>query len=418
MIQYEKFELDNGLRVVVHEDPTTPMAVVNVLYDVGARDENPEKTGFAHLFEHLMFGGSANIPDFDPPLHRAGGECNAFTNSDLTNYYDIVPANNIETAFWLESDRMMQLDFSQASLDVQKNVVCEEFKENYINQPYGDVWHKLHQLCYQKHPYQWPVIGKELSHIENASLEDVQHFFYKHYRPNNAVLSVAGGVKTADIKTLAQKWFGTIPSGQPYHRQLPQEPPQTQFRSLQVEADVPLDAIYMAFKMCSRRSPNYYATDMLGDVLSSGASGRFYQQLVKQKKLFNTIGGYGYDFMDEGLFIVSGKLAKGVDMQTAEAAIWEELTHLQNTPISTEELEKIKNKVESSIVFSEISLRTKAFSLAYYELLGDITEINNEIDRYLNVSAEAIQGIAKNMFNKEKCSVIYYQSNQKTQNVS
>jgi len=231
VVNFERFSLPNGLRVVVHRDTSTPMAVVNVMYDVGAKDEDPNKTGFAHLFEHLMFGGSVNIPVYDEPLQMAGGENNAYTTNDLTNYYIQIPAENLETAFWLESDRMLSLAFTDNSLEVQRKVVCEEFKEHYLNKPYGDVWLKLRELAYEVHPYRWMTIGKELSHIENAQLQDVKNFFFKHYRPVNAILVVAGNVTVDQVKTLAEKWFGPIGSGQKYNRNLPEEPQQSRAKN-------------------------------------------------------------------------------------------------------------------------------------------------------------------------------------------
>jgi predicted Zn-dependent peptidase len=304
MIQYNRFVLENGLRVLVHEDNSTPLAVVNIMYDAGARDENPEQTGFAHFFEHLMFGGSVNIPDYDEPLQKAGGENNAYTTNDLTNYYCQLPAQNIETAFWLESDRMLSLAFSKKSLEVQRKVVSEEFKEHYINKPYGDVWHKLRELAYKVHPYRWMTIGKELSHIENAKLDDVKQFFFKHYRPVNAILVVTGNVKTDDIKKLAEKWFGSIPAGEKYVRNLPEEPVQTEPRELTVHADVPLDALYKTWHIEGRLDKGYYVTEMITDILSGGGSSRLFQALVKEKQLFSQIDCHHFGSIDKGLVAV------------------------------------------------------------------------------------------------------------------
>ncbi|MBL7707470.1 MAG: insulinase family protein, partial [Chitinophagaceae bacterium] len=284
MIQFEKFTLANGLRVIVHQDLSTPMAVMNILYDVGARDEDPERTGFAHLFEHLMFGGSVNIPDYDEPLQMAGGENNAYTTNDLTNYYIQLPAENLETAFWLESDRMLSLAFGEKSLETQRKVVCEEFKEHYLTKPYGDVWHKMRELAYKKHPYRWMTIGKELSHIENAKLDDVKNFFFKHYRPVNAIMVVAGNVTTERVKELAEKWFGDIPAGEKYKRNLPQEAPQSEERKITIKANVPLDALYKTWHIYPRLDRRYYVTDLLADILSGGGSSRLYQSLVKEKQ--------------------------------------------------------------------------------------------------------------------------------------
>jgi zinc protease len=408
MVDFNRFTLSNGLKVLVHEDATTPMAVLNILYDVGARDEDPEKTGFAHLFEHLMFGGSVNIPSYDEPLQRVGGENNAFTSNDITNYYITLPAENIETAFWLESDRMLSLAFSEKSLDTQRNVVSEEFKQRYLNQPYGDVWLKLRPLAYKKHSYRWATIGKELSHIENATMDDVKSFFKKHYTPQNAILVVGGNVKTADVKKLAEKWFEPIPAGEKYNRNLIQEDPQTEARKETVKANVPLNAIYMAFKMPGRLSQDYYAFDLLSDILSRGQSSRLYNSLLKEQQLFSDINAYISSSLDPGLFIVEGKLVEGVTIETAEKAIWAELEKLKTELVSETELTKVKNKVESVLVFSEMSLLDKAMNLAYYELLGDAAILNRETEEFLKVEAEDIKRISNETFNQKSSSTLYY----------
>src|SRR6476646_2432215 len=344
MIQFERFTLANGLRVIVHRDTSTPMAVVNVLYDVGARDEDPNKTGFAHLFEHLMFGGSLHIENYDEPLQMAGGENNAYTTNDLTDYYIQLPAENIETAFWLESDRMLSLAFDEKSLDVQRKVVCEEFKEHYLNKPYGDVWHKMRELAYTKHPYRWMTSGKELSHVENASLQDVKDFFYKHYTPANAILSVAGNVTTAQVKLLAEKWFGDIPGGEKYKRDLPAEPVQKSPRKLAVKAKVPLDALYKCWHIYPRLDKRYYATDLITDLLSGGVSSRLFQTLVKEKQLFSNIECYHFGSVDAGLLAIEGKLVKGVKKEDAEQAIEAEQQKMKSEKVSDTELQKVKNK--------------------------------------------------------------------------
>jgi zinc protease len=408
MVKFNRFTLDNGLRVVVHEDKTTPMAVLNVLYDVGARDENPKQTGFAHLFEHLMFGGSVNIPNYDEPLQRVGGENNAFTSNDITNYYITLPSVNIETAFWLESDRMLSLAFSEKSLEVQRNVVMEEFKQRYLNQPYGDVWLKLRPLVYKKHPYRWATIGKELSHIEDAQIEDVKAFFKKHYNPQNAVMVVGGDVDTEQVKQLAEKWFGSIPTGEKYNRDLPQEPEQHEARRETVTAKVPLDALYIAFQMKGRMDESYYVTDLISDLLSRGNSSRLYRNLLKDKQLFSEIHAYMTGSFDTGIFVIDGKPLPGVSMETAEAAIWEELNILKNELAPVDELTKIKNKTESTMVFSEMSLLDKAMNLAYFELLGDAGLLNQETDRYVAITAQQIQQQAQALFQKENSSTLIY----------
>lgn len=408
MIEFEKFTLSNGLRVLVHEDVSTPMAVVNVLYDVGARDERPEKTGFAHLFEHLMFGGSIHIPEYDEPLQMAGGENNAFTTNDLTNYYCQLPAENIETAFWLESDRMLSLAFSEKSLEVQRKVVCEEFKEHYINKPYGDVWHKLRELAYTTHPYRWMTIGRELAHVEEATLEDVKQFFQKHYCPQNAILVVAGNITVQQVRELTEKWFGPIPAGNKYERNLPVEPAQTAPRSLTVEADVPLDALYKCWHIYPRLANGYYTCDLITELFSGGGSSRLYQSLVKEKQLFSNIECYHLGTHDAGLLTIEGKLVKGVDIYQAEAAVQEEIVRLQQELISENELQKVKNKTESMLAFEDMSLMSRASSLAIYELLGDAQLINTELNRYQEVTPEAIQEEARRILRPENCSTLYY----------
>ena len=408
MVNFNRFTLKNGLRVLVHEDHTTPMAVVNILYDVGARDEEEGRTGFAHLFEHLMFGGSINIPSYDEPLQRVGGENNAFTSNDITNYYISLPAENLETAFWLESDRMLSLAFSEKSLETQRGVVCEEFKQRYLNQPYGDVWLKLRPLAYQKHPYRWATIGQDLQQIEQAKMADVKAFFKKHYNPQNAIMVVGGKVTTARVKELAEKWFEPISPGEKYIRNLPKEPEQIEARKLTVEANVPLDAIYMAFKMPARLDVRYQTCDLISDLLSQGQSSRLYLSLVKEQQLFSDINAYITSSIDEGLLLIEGRLLKGVSMQDAEEAIWKELNQLAEHEVDDHELTKVKNKSESIMVFAEMSLLDKAMNLAYYELLGDAADLNQEIEKYLAVSAAQIKATAQLIFQKEKCSTLYY----------
>jgi zinc protease len=411
MIKFEKFTLANGLRVLVHEDKSTPMAVVNVLYDVGAKDENPEKTGFAHLFEHLMFGGSINIPVYDEPLQTAGGENNAFTTNDLTNYYCQLPAENIETAFWLESDRMLSLAFSKKSLEVQRKVVCEEFKEHYINKPYGDVWHKLRELVYTTHPYKWMTIGASLKHVEDATLEDVKAFFKKHYNPSNAILVVAGNVELENIKTLAEKWFGPITAGEKYNRNLPVEPKQTAPKTLEVKADVPLDALYKCWHIYPRTDDRYYTADLISDILSGGGSSRLYQSLVKEQKLFSNLDCYHMGSTDAGLMVIEGKLVKGVDIKIAEAAVNAEIKKMQETGITKTELEKVKNKTESTMAFEDMSVMNRASSIAMYELLGDAGLMNSELEKYRAVTAENILEQTRIIFDDNNCSTMYYLSN-------
>lgn len=408
MVKYNRFTLKNDLRVLVHEDHTTPMAVVNVVYDVGAKDEDPDKTGFAHLFEHLMFGGSVNIPQYDGPLQLVGGENNAFTSNDITNYYITLPALNIETAFWLESDRMLSLAFSEKSLDVQRNVVSEEFKQRYLNQPYGDAWLKLSPLAYKKHPYQWPTIGKELSHIENAKIEDVKAFFKKHYTPQNAILVIAGNVQVDEVKALAEKWFEPIDSGNHYKRQLPVEPKQSKARRKTIKSNVPSDSIMIAFHMGGRLDDEYYTCDLISDILSQGQSSRLYRRLLKEQELFSEINAYITGSIDPGLFIIEGKPNEGVSIEVAEEALWAELQKMKYEYVLDYELEKVKNKTESTLEFSELSILNKAMNLAYFELIGDASLINTEAERYLAVTLEDIKTQSKKLFRKGNSSTLIY----------
>lgn len=410
MIQFERFTLSNGLRVVVHEDASTPMAVVNVIYDVGARDEDPAKTGFAHLFEHLMFGGSLHVSSYDEPLQLAGGENNAFTTNDLTNYYCQLPAQNIETAFWLESDRMLSLAFDTKSLDVQRKVVCEEFKEHYINKPYGDAWHQMRELAYTTHPYRWMTIGKQLSHVEDATLEDVKAFFFKHYTPVNAILVVAGAVNAAQVRELAEKWFGPIPSGTRYVRNLPQEPTQAAARRKEVVADVPLDAFFKTWHVYAREDQRYYTTDLITEILGSGASSRLYQSLVKEKQLFSSIECYHFGSMDAGLLAIEGKLVKGVALEDAEAAVGVEIEKLQQDGISDKELQKVINKTESMMAFEDMSVMSRATSMAIYELMGDANLINTELHRYQRVTTQDILDESRIIFREANSNTLYYRA--------
>jgi predicted Zn-dependent peptidase len=413
MINFEKFVLPNGLKVIVHKDISTPIVAVNILYNVGARNEDPERTGFAHLFEHLMFGGSVNIPKYDEPLQNTGGENNAFTNSDITNYYLTLPKQNLETAFWLESDRMKGLAFTKKSLDVQRNVVVEEFKQSYLNQPYGDVFLLLKPMAYKVHPYQWDTIGKDISHIQNASMQEVKAFFKKYYCPDNAILVVAGDVDANEIKRLSEKWFSPIPKGEGYIHNLPVEPPQLEAREFAVERKVPFDAIYKAYHCCGRTDKEFHTVNLLSDILSNGRSSRLFRELVMNQKLFSEIDAAITGELDKGLFVISGNLIKGVDMKKAEEAILAEVEKIcKFQPANNKELEKVQNKIESTLVFSEMNIQNKAMNLAFAELLGDAELINSEIDRYKAVIPEMIMQQAKEIFREINCSTLYYKANE------
>lgn len=410
MIQVNRYTLANGLRIVHNEDDSTQMVALNLLYDVGARDEDPSHTGFAHLFEHLMFGGSLHIPDYDTPVQNAGGENNAWTNNDITNYYITLPHQNVETGFWLESDRMLSLDFSPKSLEVQRQVVIEEFKQRNLNQPYGDASHLLRELAYESHPYRWPTIGKEIAHIAQATLEEVKDFFFRFYAPNNAILAVTGHISFAETIRLAEKWFGPIPARNISPRQLPAEKPQTAVRRKTVERKVPVDAIYMAFHMSNRMHPDYYVYDMITDILSNGRSSRFIQSLVQEQKLFTSIDAYISGSLDEGLLHVTGKPVEGVSLEQAEEAIWKELEKMKTVPVSEHELEKVKNRYESEQIFNNINYLNVATNLAFFELTGKAEDINEEVGKYRAVTAEQIQATSARCFVPENCSILYYKA--------
>lgn len=409
MISFQKFVLNNGLTLIVHEDESTPLVACNLLYQVGSKNENPDRTGFAHLFEHLMFSGSENIKDFDTVIQNSGGENNAFTNNDITNFYEILPAENIETALWLESDRMRELTIDQVALDVQKKVVVEEFKETCLNAPYGDAWHHISEMAYKDHPYQWPTIGKVPEHISDASLQDVQNFYQKHYTPDNAILVIAGNISAAKAQSLTEKWFGDIaPAKEKTDRISIKEPEQYEYRQKQLRQAVPVRSMYQAFHMPERLHDDYYACDILSDVLGSGRSSRFYQRLHKDKKLFSSIDAYISGYQDQGLFIIEAKLYEDVDMDQAKAEIWVELEQLKSELLKPAELEKLKNKVESTLIFSEVNVLNKAMNLAYYEHIGDANLINDQSERYQKVSVEDIQRVAQNIFRRDNCSELSY----------
>ncbi len=408
MVHFEKFLLDNGLRVIVHHDAATPMAAMNILYDVGARDEEQGRTGFAHLFEHLMFGGSINIEDYDEPLQMAGGENNAYTTNDVTNYYIQLPLKNLETAFWLESDRMLSLAFTPKSLDVQKKVVCEEFKEHYLNKPYGDAWHKMRELAYKVHPYRWPTIGQDLEQIETAKLDDVKAFFSKHYNPTNAILCVAGNVTVEQVRTLAEQWFGSIPAGAKYVRNIAPEPAQTEARFMETVADVPLDALYKCWHISNRLSPNYYPADLITEILGSGQSSRLYRRLVKEDQIFSSISAYQTGSLDAGLVVVEGKVRAGITLEAADQAVADELGRFVSEGITDAELQKAKNKIEAMIAFEDMTLLNRANNLAFYELLGDAGLINSDWNRYNEVTAERLQACAQQIFKTTNCNTLYY----------
>lgn len=404
MIHFDRFTLANGLTVLFHKDETTPMVVVNTLFDVGARDENPERTGFAHLFEHLMFGGSVNIPNFDGPLQRAGGQNNAFTSNDITNYYDVLPAQNLETALWLESDRMLSLAFTDKSLEVQRSVVIEEFKQRYLNQPYGDVWLELRPLAYKKHPYQWATIGKNIEQIETATMEEVKGFFKKFYTPQNAILCIAGNVELDTVKQLVEKWYGEIPAGESYNRSLPQEPLQTEFRSKHIKRKVPNNAFYYTFKMPGKDQVGYYEADLISDLLGRGKSSRLYRKLKKEKELVTEISAFIMGSHDTGLLVISGFLNDDVSFEALDSALWNVIEAFKETMVSDKELTKTVNQVKTTQVFSEEGVLAKAMLLCANEVLGDADKINTTLQNYEQITPEMIHASAAEILDKKQCS--------------
>ncbi|MGD1840367.1 MAG: M16 family metallopeptidase [Thermonemataceae bacterium] len=410
MIAFDEFTLENGLRVIIHQDHTTPIAAFNLLYGVGARDEEEEKTGFAHLFEHLMFGGSAHIPSYDTPLQEVGGENNAFTSNDITNYYVTLPVANLETAFWLESDRMWSLSFDPKVLEVQRKVVIEEFKQRYLNQPYGDAWLHLRPLAYTQHPYRWNTIGKDISHIEEATMEDVKHFFYRYYRPNNAILVVAGAVTVEEVKQLAEKWFGDIPRGKKFGRKYPKEPKQSTARVKEVSADVPLDALYKVYHMAARTDKTYHTHDLLSDLLGRGKSSRLFHRLVKENNMFNDIGAYVTGTVDKGLLVIQGKLNPSVKLPEANQVIEAITEQIRTEAVSEEELVKVTNKAISTVTFGETELLNRAMSLAYFSFLGETEAVNKEVEKLEQITPAHIQKEASKILDKENCSTLYYKA--------
>ena len=410
MINYEKYTLDNGLTVILHQDRTTPIATVNTIFNVGARDEDPNKTGFAHLFEHLMFGGSKHIENYDAPLQKAGGECNAFTNNDITNYYNTLPAENLETALWLESDRLLELAFTDKSLEIQRQVVIEEFKQRYLNQPYGDVWLQFRPMIFKEHPYQWATIGKNIEHVADATMDDVKSFFYKHYTPQNAVLAIGGNIDIKHTRDLVKKWYGNIPSGEKYIRTIKPEPPQDEYRTNTIERSVPSSAIYMAFRVGNRLSDDHYLGDLTSDILSGGKSSRFYQNLVKSKKIFSNVQAFISSGWEHGLFIISGHLSENITFEQAETAVWEELDTLKSTPVDEKELDKVKNKLETVKAFQEQSVLNRLMNICQFELLGILDRINDEDEKYNRITSSQLQNFAQTHFVKHNTTVLNVKS--------
>ncbi len=409
MIKHHKFTLKNGLRVIFHQDKTTPMAVVNTLYDVGARDENPELTGLAHLFEHLMFSGSAHVEDFDKALQKVGGQSNAFTSNDITNYYINLPKNQIETALWVESDRMTQLALTDKNLETQRQVVIEEFKQRYLNQPYGDTWLELRPVAFEKHPYNWATIGKNLEHIERVTMEDALHFYRSYYHPNNAILSIAGDFEIDEIEHLVKAWYDDLPAGPKLSRNLIQEPKQSEYRKKEIFRDVPATAFYFTFKMDGRMSAHYPTIDLISDILGRGKSSLLYQRYFDEKQWVSEISAFILGSIDPGLLVISGKLHDPSLMHSFEADFWAFMEDLCANGIEQKDLEKVCNKFLTSKMFEELSLQSRAMNLAYFELLGSADMINSEVLNYENITAEQVNAELKKMLQKSQCSSLIIQ---------
>lgn len=411
MINFKEHILPNGLTLITHEDKSTPLVVVNILYKVGSRNEHPDRTGFAHLFEHLMFGGSRNVPYYDKSLQKVGAENNAFTNTDITNYYVILGKENIETALWAEADRMQYLNLDQKNLETQKNVVIEEYKQRYLNVPYGDVWLKLRPLAYQTHPYKWPTIGKKISHIENATLENVQDFHKTYYTPNNAILTISGNISDGYARELAEKWFGNIPSNIRQNHQIQPEPKQSSYRFLETKSDVPLNSIYKTYHMPGRSDKNYLTADLLSDLLGRGKSSRLYQNLVKSNKIFNSINAYILGTADPGLLVISGKVNPEIDVNEADNYITEEIEKLKNG-LEKSEVDKVINQAESSTHFAETELLNRSINLSVANTLGNTNLVNEELEIIQQISKSEILEMAKDILVDTNCSTMHYLANE------
>ena len=410
MIEFQKYELKNGLKLIVHQDKSTPIVAVNLAFDIGARDEDPEMTGLAHYFEHLMFSGSKNAPDYDKRLQMAGGQNNAFTSNDYTNYYVTLPKENLETALWLESDRMFQLNLDSKSLETQRKVVIEEFKQRYLNQPYGDAWMELRALSYENHPYKWSTIGKEISHVEKVTLEDANVFYNRFYSPNNCILTIAGDVDNDAVYNLVKKWFDDIPSSEIIRRERKPEVPQIKARTKEIVSKVPLDAFYFSFKMNKRSSKGFYVGDLVSDVLGRGESSWLFTELVVNKDLLSEVGSYVTGDRDEGLFVISGKLNEGTKIDDVEKIIWENISKLTDELVAEKDLNKAKNKFETAHVYGELNVLNKAMNLCYMELLGDVNMINKELDNYVLLTADDLKEWSETYLTKDKVCKIYYKA--------
>lgn len=410
MIPYNKITLDNGLVVVVNRDRASKLAAVNLLYKVGARNEDPSRTGFAHLFEHLMFRGTRRVPNFDLPVQMASGDNNAFTNNDYTDFYITLPKDNLETALWLESDRMEGLDITAEKLETEKRVVIEEFRQRYLNQPYGDQMMLLRDLAFRTHPYRWATIGRTPDHIAGATLFEVEAFYRAHYHPSNAVLSISADLDEERMLELAARWFGPLADRRHEPAAIPQEPVQTEARRLEVERDVPATTVSVAYHMCARTGSEFYTADLISDLLAGGDSGRLYTRLVKERQLLSSVNAYVSGDVDPGLFVFTGQLLPGTTSEAVEAAFRAEIEDLQTAAATAYEIEKVKNKFEANTLFGELNVMNKAMNLGFYEMLGDLELINREIDRYRAVAPDDIRSFCSRTLRPENSSTLIYRA--------
>ncbi len=414
MIAYEKHTLPNGLTLILHEDHDTPLVTVNTLYCVGARNESPNRTGFAHLFEHLMFGGTPQVPDYDSVVTSLGGECNASTNNDYTNYYVTAPAQHLCTLLEIEADRMAGLDFSAQPLSVQQRVVTEEYHQRYLNQPYGDKWLLLRPLCYKVHPYRWCTIGADIAHVQQATVDDERQFFAQHYYPANAIVAVAGNINAREAVAMAADIYGRIDCDKRREvPSLPIEPEPTEEHRLCVERDVPSDALFMAFLMPDRLHSDFVFYDLVSDILSNGNSSRMYNELVRRQGIFSELNAYITGDRDQGLFVIDGRLQPGFSLERAEAAVWQQLDEIKSTPISDYELAKVVNKFESTFAFSQYKATDRASNLCYYEWLGHTDWVNDEPLLYRPATPDDLLRVANNCFQPQRANVIHYKSSAK-----
>lgn len=415
MINIARHQLSNGLRVVHSKNAASGMVAVNLLYKAGSRNEQYEHTGLAHLVEHLMFGGSEAVKNFDHVMQEAGGENNAWTSNDITNYYELLPVQNIETALWVEADRMRNLLLTDKSVEVQRNVVCEEFKQRCLNTPYGDSGHLLRGMVYRIHPYRWPVIGKALSDIEQMPKEVIQSFYEQYYVPENAILSIVGNIDSDKAFSLVEKWFGDLSNETAKQsRFIPEEPKQCESREFRVVKDVPRDMLVMAFRMCGRCGGSYEACDLISDILSNGRSSRMFRNIYAKGTLVSSIDASISGDLDSGMFIIKSQLLPGVGFQAVERAIREETDRLISEGVGNWELEKTLNRFESNQLFANLNNEERASNLAYYEMLGDANLINSEVGKYRGITSRRISEVAARLFADDNCSTLYYESSSRS----